>query len=309
MNAIPSTKRVEILETSHIDKTSESITGNPPVLKLIQLGFQVFGPLFPKYAGKLAFQLFTTPRVRAHHKASDEILESARMFEFLYGKQILKGYEWGSGDRTILLVHGWESRGTALRTFVPGLIKQGFRVVAFDGPAHGNSGGKRTNLVHFAGAIQAAIRQVGNVHSIIAHSFGGASTVFALSNSSKTIALEKLVLIATPSSMRKVMQKNVDELKLPKSVTTELFKYTENLFQRPVDTVDVRHVHEKLAVKETLLVHDRLDPMVPFQSSEAVLDAWENTTLLVTEGFGHYRLMKNPDLIVRVTQFIISPVI
>ena len=111
----------------------------PFYLIFVKWSFAIFGSIFPKAVANLAYRIFTTPRMRAVHKRTDEIIESARLFEVLYGKIILKGYEWGRGARTILLVHGWESRGTALRSFVPGLVQAGFRVVAFDGPAHGNS--------------------------------------------------------------------------------------------------------------------------------------------------------------------------
>lgn len=297
-------KKIEYLKTDHIDKTPDVQVGYPPTIKLVQLGFQTLGRLFPKKAAKIAFELFSTPRIRAKHKTSDPILESARLFEFMYGKQILKGYEWGRGERTILLVHGWESRGTALRTFVPALLNQGFRVVAFDGPAHGNSDGKTTNLVHFAGAIRAAIRQVGNVYGIIAHSFGGASSVYGLGHLEPTFELEKLVLIATPDSMEKILEDTIQTLKLPKRIQKYFFRMVEDRLKKEIREADVSQAADKLKVKETLLVHDLLDPLVPFATSENIYKHWQNVTLVITEGFGHYRLMKNPDVIERVGVFL-----
>ena len=276
----------------------------PPIIKLIQLGFQTLGRIFPQKAAAIAFEMFSTPRIRAKHKISDPILESARMFEFLYGKQVLKGYEWGSGTQTILLVHGWESRGTALRTFVPALLERGYRVVAFDGPAHGNSDGKTTNLIQFAGAIRAAIRQVGQVHGIIAHSFGGASTVYGLAHLKPEIELNKLVLIATPDSIKKVLQDTTKTLRLPKNVADNFFKMVEKRLKNEISAVDVSRAGDKIPVKETLIVHDLLDPVVPFATSEHIYQRWKNVELLVSEGYGHYRLMKNPDVIARVAAFL-----
>ncbi len=306
MDTMTITKRIETLQTDHIDRNPDNHkpSSEPLLLKLVQFGFKTIGPIFPAFAAKIAIRLFSTPQRRAYHKVSDEILESARMFEFLYGKQILKGYEWGRGEQTILLVHGWESRGTALRTFVPSLVEQGYRVVAFDGPAHGNSGGKRTNLVHFSGAVQAAIRQIGKVHGIIAHSFGGASTVYALANAKTPIEIEKLVLIAVPNSIQRVLEQTIRTLKLPKSVAKEFFKIIENILAAPIHSADVSQAYERVRAKEALLVHDRQDRVVPFTTSETIYEAWENATLLVTEGLGHYRLMKNPDLIGRVADFV-----
>ncbi len=304
MNLMPVADRIEYLQSNHVDPIQEQPVVNPPILKLVQFGFRVAGPLFPRYAAQMAYQLFSTPRIRARHKTSDEILESARVFEFLYGKQLLKGYEWGRGEQAILLVHGWESRGTALRTFVPALVKRGYRVVAFDGPAHGNSGGKRTNLIHFAGAVRAALRQAGHVHGIITHSFGGASTVYALANAKEPIEIKKLVLIAVPNSMHKVLHETIKTLKLPKSVAGKFFRLIEKRLQMPVHEADLDRAYPKINVRETLIVHDRYDPVVPFAAAEAIHKSWRNATLLVLDGYGHYRLMKNPDLIERVAVFI-----
>ena len=113
--------RVQFIQSNR--KPKEALPCRYPVsLRLIRVAFATLGRLFPSLASKVAFRLFTTPRRRARHKSSDPILEKAEVFEFLYGEQMLKGYQWGSGGRTVLLVHGWESRGTALRTFVPSLL-------------------------------------------------------------------------------------------------------------------------------------------------------------------------------------------
>jgi hypothetical protein len=33
---------------------------------------------------------------------------------------------------------------------------------------------------------------------------------------------------------------------------------------------------------------------------------WDHAQLLITEGFGHFNLVKNPDVIARVQRFIVS---
>lgn len=274
------------------------------LLELVRLGFGTAGRLFPGTAARIAYRLFSTPRVRATHSISDDLLESARLFEFLYGRQVLKGYEWGKGDQVVLLVHGWESRGTALRSFVPSLVEKGYRVVAFDGPAHGNSDGKRTNIMHFAGAVRAIIRQIGGVHSIITHSFGGASTVFALSNSDPAIEIEKLILIGVPNRMTRVLNQAAASMKLPARVKKRFWTLLEQKLGTPLEQADLSKASGKVKVKDLLIVHDRFDPVVPFRSAEEIHEAWEDSTLLISEGYGHYRLMKNPDLIRRVTKFI-----
>lgn len=306
MDILQLRKKMTFLETVHVDKTPDLPVRNPPIVKLIRFGFGTLGYFFPKKVGSLAFHFFSTPRIRARHKVSDEIIERAKVFEFLYEKQILKGYEWGQGDRTILLVHGWESRGTALRTFVPDLVAQGYRVLAFDGPAHGNSGGKQTNLIHFAGAVRAAIRQAGKVHGIITHSFGGASTVFALSNLEPSIAVEKLVLIAVPDSMEKVLSEAIQTMNVPKPAAAVFFKMVEQRLKQPLREANTSNAYQRLNIQETLLVYDRLDPIVPFEAGHRIYEKWASISFLISEGLGHYRMMKNPDVIKHVVEFVTS---
>ncbi len=298
------TSNIEILKTQVQQPTVEKTNNNSMVLKMAQIGFSTVGRVFPSKAAKIAYKLFTTPRIRARHKKSDQILESARLFEFIYGKYILKGYEWGSGDRTILLVHGWESRGTAMRSFVPNLVSAGFKVVAFDGPAHGNSAGKRTNLPHFSGAVKAIIHYLGGVYGIVTHSFGGASTVFSLANIDNSISIEKLVLIGVPSSMENLSNDFMSMIKAPASVARRFEKILESKVGMSLANAHMSNAFEKINVGETLVVHDRHDQVVPYSEATVVAETWKDTSLLVTENLGHFQLLKNPELIRRVTNFV-----
>lgn len=299
------TKSHEILNSSWEDSTPEQPKTYPPILNLIQFLFGTLGRIFPKVAGKIAYNLFTRPIGRARHKVSDEILETAQIFEFMYGRQILKGYEWGRGDKTILLVHGWESRGTGLRTFVPKLVHAGYRVVAFDGPAHGNSTGKQTNLPHFAGAVAAAIHHIGEVHGIIAHSFGGATTAFAMAHLDQKIAVKKLVFIAVPAKLKTVLNSAIQQLNLPSKAANAFFKIIEEkLNGLSFAETDIANLSEKVKAEDVLLVYDKTDVVVKFSSAEAIFENWNNANLLATEGHGHYRMMKNPDVVDRVCWFV-----
>ena len=299
------TKFIEVLPHFQLETLPEVKPVYPVQVQLVRFGFETLGRLFPKQAGNMAYRLFTQPRIRAVHRQSDELLESARLFEILYGKIILKAYEWGRGEKTVLLVHGWESRGTALRSFVPGLVAAGYRVVAFDGPAHGNSGGKRTNFVEFAGAIRAVIHQLGGVDSIITHSFGGATTVFALTHLDIRIPLERLVLIGVPSNTQMVVQEALDFMNVPPVART----YFSHILQKRANNVsfDLVNVEENLGkakVGSILVVHDKNDRSVPFESAERIVERWEQVNLIVTQGMGHFKVMKNPKVVEMVVDFI-----
>lgn len=298
-------KTYEVLHSTWEDPTPRSTPQFSALLKLVQFSFGTLGRIFPRVSGRVAYKLFTTPRTRAKHKKSDAILETAQLFEFMYGRQILKGYQWGEGEKTVLLVHGWESRGTGLRSFVPKLVQAGFRVVAFDGPGHGNSGGKSTNLPHFAGAVTAAIHHVGDIYGIITHSFGGASAAYAMAHLDNKIAVEKIVFVAVPAKLETVLMKAMKTLNVPTKATKEFLKIIIGKLKGvPFSEADIPNIQHKVKVKEVLVVHDKKDPIVKFDSAEAIFNSWDNANLLVTEGYGHYRVMKNPDVVDRISWFM-----
>jgi hypothetical protein len=51
-------------------------------------------------------------------------------------------------NKNILLVHGWESRGTQLFGLIEGLVAKGYSVVAIDMPGHGHSKGDTSNATY-----------------------------------------------------------------------------------------------------------------------------------------------------------------
>lgn len=276
----------------------------PGMLVLVRVFLQTFGRLFPGITSKIAYRLFSTPQVRAKHKTSDPLLERAKVFDFLYAGELLKGYEWGDGEKVAILVHGWESRGTALRSMVPMLLKDGYKVYTFDGPAHGNSTGKRTHLIHFSGALKALISRIENVDCVITHSFGGAAITYCMQRYLKDLELEKLVMLAVPSNMVSIFKEAVDVMKIPKIVAKRLLMRMEKLAGEKIHNLSLPELGKGLKVQQTLIIHDLGDNVVPFHFAKEIYESWDNTILVATEGLGHYRLLKNEKVLDRIHQFI-----
>ena len=296
--------RVYALPTDWQDPQPEGLLKFPVWMPVLQGCFRVLSWLAPRLAARWAYALYTRPRKRARHQQTEALLERARLFECLFGRRILKGYAWGSGERSVLLVHGWESRGTALRTFVDPLLQAGFRVVAFDGPAHGDTRGTATTLPEFAGAVRAILHHVGNVEAVITHSFGGPSTVFALRHLQPEYIPPKLVLIAAPNRAEAVLLRAASTLRLGKRALNALRQKAARSAKMPLEAADVSTTPPPGDVSRVLLAHDELDPIVPFDDAMETLHNWPSARLITTRGYGHYRLMKNPDLIRYITEYL-----
>jgi pimeloyl-ACP methyl ester carboxylesterase len=80
-----------------------------------------------------AFGLFTQPRRHERSAAERALLAEAECSFVSYGAEQLAVWSWGSGP-AVLMVHGWEGRGSQFHSFMPPLSASGFRVVAMDCP-------------------------------------------------------------------------------------------------------------------------------------------------------------------------------
>lgn len=302
-------QRIEILNTlERAKKVEKSRKPAKKVLKTLRWGFRTFGNLTPRLATQVAYFFFSQPRHRAQHKFSDINLETAQEdFIFFEGLKI-KIYSWKNENLTtpkgkVLLAHGWESRGTALRMYVQPLLEKGYEIVAFDAIGHGDSEGKRTNMPENARLIAHLIRHFGGVHAVIGHSFGCSSTTFALQKN-PDLYIEKLVFIAVPHSVRRLMDDYFELLHIPNIVKMRFKTMVEHIATEKVEHLNVATAYPSVSVGNLLLVHDRYDNVTTFDAAENVFDSWDNAFLLITEGLGHFRLAKNPEVIARIVQFI-----
>jgi pimeloyl-ACP methyl ester carboxylesterase len=266
------------------------------MLGLIRVFYAVLSRLSPGTAGRLALRLFCTPR--KHHRPGWETQIAETGTRVRVGPQ-LTARSFGSGP-LVLLVHGWEGRGTQLGRFVEPLLRAGFRVIALDLPAHGESAGTRTDLIECTEALRKVGRDVGPVAGIITHSFGGAITTLALE---RGLDARVVVLIASPSSIDDVLRRFEQLIGLSVAGARAFRSAIER--QTRVKLADVE-IFERVAGLQVpaLIVHDRGDREVPFHDAERLAARWPGSTLVATTDLGHRRILKDDDVIARAVAFV-----
>ncbi len=298
---------IEYLESAHADVGKERL---PKVrnwqLSIARTFFTTFGAIFPRFTAKLAYKFFGTPRWRAQHKRPDALILAAKVVDFPFKNETIKCYEWGdaAATRTILLAHGWESRGTALRMYVPDLMEKGFKIVAFDALAHGDSTGEKNNLLTNAQVIQALYAHYGGFYGAIGHSFGCSSIVYALQFLDQTMSIKRLVFLAVPPALRKIVEGVFKMLALTKATQSVFIAHIDRMTGHSIDESDVATAGKKVNVEKLLLIHDAQDDVTHIDAAKRVEAAWDNATLLISSGYGHFRIAKNPDIIRRIIGFI-----
>jgi pimeloyl-ACP methyl ester carboxylesterase len=261
--------------------------------------FRKLGTVAPKTTGRIALRLFRSPHAHSTPARELQWLESADRFEFEVGGETLVGWSWGSGP-TVLLVHGWEGRGSQMGAFAQPLVEAGHRVVTFDGPAHGRSTGKLSSLPQFAAAIRQLADQIGPLHGIVAHSFGSPATALAMQQGMRA---DRLAFIAPPADLDEYIDYFCALLGFSKEVRSHMIDHLEQSFDLRWDDVRMAPLQPQ-AQTELLVIHDRDDQDSAFANGQRVAAAWPASRLHPTSGLGHRRILRNRAVVSRVVDFL-----
>ena len=219
----------------------------------------------------------------------------------------IRGYMWGNTGKIVLLVHGWESSSRIFESFVSPLLASGYRVMAIDGPAHADSTQKQTNMVDFGDALYKIVQRLeksGGVYALIGHSFGGSSLINMLYRRSTPGTLKKIVIIASPSRIDNIFSNFFQYLHLPERVIKEFKILMAKNFNLKIEDLKLENWVHDLSLDKVLIVHDRNDKIIPYKEAEALVQAWKKSRFLLTEGLGHNRIMKNPEVIDEIINYL-----
>jgi pimeloyl-ACP methyl ester carboxylesterase len=267
----------------------------------------IFSPQV-EHEARQALENFLTPS-RSQLSESERVnLAAATSFSIPFGSIDINAFRWGIGP-TVLLVHGWGGYGLQLNEFINPLLQAGYRVLAFDAPAHGSTTGERSNGFELAQAIETIVNYHNSsdsefpqpIEGIIAHSLGATSTTLALSKGMKT---RKVVYLGAICCLYNAVTLFAKRAKLSIEVSAAFRYLCEERFGRDV--------WQKLAVDRNaqnlkipaLLFHDRRDREVAFDESLTVSQAWANARLIETVGLGHRRILRDRSVVRQTIDFI-----
>jgi len=255
----------------------------------------------PNVASRVAADLFMKPRRHRTPERERHLLKDAQPFDVRLGETtIVKAWRWGAGAKIVLLVHGWEGRGSQLAPFVAPLIGAGYSVVTFDAPGHGASTGSRSSLPHFTWALRGVADATAAPHAIIAHSLGCAATTLALRDG---FDVKRLVYLAPPLNPADYTNQFGEILGLDDRTIRGLQLRIEERFLRKWSDYSLAET-ARVMTAPLLIIHDRDDTETLWAGGAALAETWPGAQMITTEGLGHRRILREPSVIDAVTKFI-----
>ena len=260
----------------------------------------VLARLPPVLATPLAARLFfvTPPRMKVRPEAAAGLAEATAAQVTVDGRAV-RFWRWGSGP-VVLLMHGWGGRAAQLWPLAEALLAAGLSPVALDAPGHGATGGLWTSIPAMSRALRAVAAEVGPIHAVLAHSLGGPVVSLALR---RGLAVRRVVLLSPAAEPGAWLRAWIGHFARDAARAQRMIQRVEGWVGEPMSELHVV-AHATGRREPLLVVHDRDDAEVPWQSGAAIAGVWPGAVLHSTAGQGHRTLLRDPSVLQAVTAFL-----
>ncbi len=254
-------------------------------------------------AAQSTFRIFSTP-YRRSKKTMPAIFNQAESISFDLDGIFVQGYRWNYPRKLkLLILHGFESTAFNFEQYISPLLIRGYEVMAFDAPAHGQSGGKTIVLPQYVRMIERIEKTFGPLHAFVSHSFGG----LALSQ-----FLEKhphgpdtrVVFIAPATETTTAIHYFFGLLRLNVRTQKAFLRYITEKASVPPSHFSITRVAPRIKAN-VLWIHDEDDDITPIHDTLPIREAaYPGFHFLNTHGLGHRRIYRDEMVIKSVISFL-----
>lgn len=277
-----------------------------PLIKTVlkQKLIWLFATLFPNFFVQKAFNYLVSPmqfKVRPKEKIILEKAQKSRMSFIDFEIQL---YQWGNGNKKILLVHGWEGHAGNFAAIIERLLQEDYTVLSFDGPSHGASSRGKTSSFEFTDLVATLIRKY-QPTQLISHSFGSVASIIALGKN-PDLKIERYIGITVPNKFRERLEEIASYLGLPYKVVSRLIIKIEAEHPIKVDEINVEDYAQKSSVEKALLLHDTNDRVLPVEKSREVARKWPAASLTEVTETGHYKILGAEKVLDKAMNFLLD---
>lgn len=282
-------------------KTLPSGLQIPKIIKFVAKFIHFFSN---KLAILAAAKLFSTPisfKTPNREKGMEESSQKKMLFVPLIDKSI-HVLTYGFSNKKVLLAHGWAGRSTQLFMIANKLLEKGFMVVSFDGPAHGNSTGKTTNLIEYIATIKAIQKEFGPFEAAVGHSFG---SMGIMNTQAENGSFKCLATVGSGDKVSDILINFANNLGLDANFGRKLINYLETKSNIKLKNYDTNEAAKSVKVP-VLVVHDVNDGDVAVSCAINIRQNLQHGKLYITNGLGHTKVLRNQKVTNKIVDFIIK---
>ena len=275
---------------------------------LIPIPVRCFAKTLELISSRLAsffgIRLFITPVNFPIPKREQYMLKSAqkKRLQIPEIKKEIEILSYGYSKKKVLLVHGWSGRSTQLFAFADKLLENGFMVISFDGPAHGKSTGRTTMMPEFLKTIEKINTTFGPFEAAIGHSFGATSLYNAVAT---FLDIKTFIAIGSGDRISEIISNFAKNLYLKEKSAKKIQSGLEKKWVIHLDDFSSSTVAKKIKIP-VLVVHDKTDGDVPVSCAYRIRQNLEKGSLLITNGLGHTKILRNNEVVHKSIKFIIQ---
>jgi len=283
-------------------KQDKSKSRLPVAIQLLKLGIRGLGGVSPQLAGRWVYHLWFATHRFAEPKRETYWREQAQQFTLPHKYGPLAMYSWGEGP-PVLLVHGWNGRGTQMGGFAAPLVKAGYRAIAFDAPGHGRTPGNCSTIFRIVDAVDVIANEFGPLKGIVTHSFGAMVIARALRTQ---LSAEKVVCINPAAQLDFLIDSFCGTLGITRRTRKAFLQRLENHYGTDIGRQISADENAAGVAIPALIIHDVDDSEVPWQQGERLAHAWPDARFMQTQGLGHTRSLRDHKTIQAAVDFIIA---
>lgn len=290
---------------STFDATSDFYSASR-MTRVFRWGLGTSQRLWPALAVRAAFRLFCTPLPPKWLNRRRSWSAEWRIERWPFEDASVTLYSLAADNTgpVVLLVHGWGGHAGQMLALADVMRTRGLRPVLVEMPAHGRSDGAISNIPHFVRALEyvaARLAQQGDtLRAVVAHSLGANAAAYA---ASRGLTVERLVLLAPPASPVEYTRLFARMFGLSETTRANMQRRLEAREGILMRQLEPTAVGPRIALP-TLVVHDRNDSINLFADGVAYSEAIAGAQLVATEGLGHRRILKDPDVLEGVAAFL-----
>jgi pimeloyl-ACP methyl ester carboxylesterase len=285
-------------------------------LRYIRARLNILALVSPRQAAIKAFRIFCTPQLRAPHRASS-LFDKGEALSFRLEGHTVRGRRWlpeagltPKAEGRVLIVHGFESAARDFDGYLDPLLKKGYEVLAFDAPAHGESGGKRISLPLYVQVLKTIGQNYGPIHSYMGHSLGALALALYLEDDPREAGGDspeegtRLALIAPAAETTTAAEAFSRMLQLSPEVSKAMDEYVQETSGHPFAWYSLRRALHQVRAG-ILYLQDEEDRITPLKEAlEIKGDHHHNIRFVFTRGLGHRKIYKDPAIRQLIVDFL-----